>query len=654
MATKASRIALSASNLSSTGNITADLFDDIDSINFLRSDESDTMTGNLSVSGNVGIGTSSPAALLSVYNASNPYANFADAANYLNVGVITSNYGLINSSLPISFQISDTERMRIDSSGNVGIGTSSPSSATWSNFLQVEATYPGVVYNSTAGGSNYKFSTGVDDNVWIVRDETAGATRMLINSSGLVGIGTSSPTHALTVKSSGVLGKFEAVDQAAELRIESPTVDVIGLYTGTNDALTFGTASTERMRIDSSGNVGIGTAPSVTLHVKSPNPVFGLETTGTVSAGGTVYSELKDSTGTVFTSGFAGLANCYQFATSAAAGFMRFMTGAGAERMRIDSSGNVGIGTSTPIASTNKTVLGVQGAWGGQLDIMVGTVSHAQFGTDNYSTGLSARIQSKDGIIFKVNGGTVAMKIDSNGTITQNTTSVTPVSANFVTANSNCDVTMQSANSSSVTRLRNGTNDFQVHTSGGLGLAVAAGGQVGVFGSGASNYRGDMAMTSGTGVSTKRWGFGGGTGTNSTVFYIINEGNVGQYMDHGSQSWTAHSDERIKENITDVGTVLPSLMNMRCVKYNLISNPTDTKIGFIAQDWEAAFPEVVDENEHLVLEADGKIGTSDTSDSTTPVKAMAYTETIPLLLKAIQELKEENNALKTRIEALEK
>jgi hypothetical protein len=66
MATKASRIALSASNLSSTGNITADLFDDIDSINFLRSDESDTMTGNLSVSGNVGIGTASVASPLIV------------------------------------------------------------------------------------------------------------------------------------------------------------------------------------------------------------------------------------------------------------------------------------------------------------------------------------------------------------------------------------------------------------------------------------------------------------------------------------------------------------------------------------------------------------------------------------------------------------
>ena len=333
MATKASRIALSASNLSSTGNITADLFDDIDSINFLRSDESDTMTGNLSVSGNVGIGTSSPAALLSVYNASNPYANFADAANYLNVGVITSNYGLINSSLPISFQISDTERMRIDSSGNVGIGTSSPSSATWSNFLQVEATYPGVVYNSTAGGSNYKFSTGVDDNVWIVRDETAGATRMLINSSGLVGIGTSSPTHALTVKSSGVLGKFEAVDQAAELRIESPTVDVIGLYTGTNDALTFGTASTERMRIDSSGVVRIGGQ------------------TGTLKLGnnGTYHADIEWEYNN----------NELAFTTNNVGNFT--FNSNGTERMRIDSSGNVKIGPNAQDiqllpASTNSGV----------------------------------------------------------------------------------------------------------------------------------------------------------------------------------------------------------------------------------------------------------------------------------------------------------
>ena len=170
---------------------------------------------------------------------------------------------------------------------------------------------------------------------------------------------------------------------------------------------------------------------------------------------------------------------------------------------------------------------------------------------------------------------------------------------------------------------------------------------------GTSSPRSDIRFTSGTAVSTKRWGFGGGiTGTND-VFYIINEANVGQYMAHGSQTWTAHSDERIKENIVDVGTVLPSLMNMRCVKYNLISNPDDTKIGFIAQDWESSFPEVVDENDHLVLEDDGTIGTNDESDSTTPVKAMAYTETIPLLLKAIQELSEKVDQQAARIAELE-
>jgi hypothetical protein len=198
-----------------------------------------------------------------------------------------------------------------------------------------------------------------------------------------------------------------------------------------------------------------------------------------------------------------------------------------------------------------------------------------------------------------------------------------------------------------------GSSEISFFVDGGKKSVINANGCLGIFGSGATNTRSDMALTSGTAVSTRRWGFGGATGGTSSVFYTINASNVGVYLQHGGQSWTSHSDERIKENITDVGTVLPSLMNMRCVKYNLISNPTDTKIGFIAQDWESAFPEVVDEDEHLVLEDDGSIGIEDDSDSTTPVKAMAYTETIPLLLKAIQEQQTLIEALTARITALE-
>jgi hypothetical protein len=104
----------------------------------------------IDTSGSVGIGTSSPSAPLNVYNASNPYAKFADAANYLNVGVVTSNYGVINSinsSLPISFQISDTERARIDSSGNLLVGTTT-------NLIWNTTNLTGCVIggNSSSGG----------------------------------------------------------------------------------------------------------------------------------------------------------------------------------------------------------------------------------------------------------------------------------------------------------------------------------------------------------------------------------------------------------------------------------------------------------------------------------------------------------------------
>lgn len=86
--------------------------------------------------------------------------------------------------------------------------------------------------------------------------------------------------------------------------------------------------------------------------------------------------------------------------------------------LKVDSAlNNVGIGTASPNNNTNRTSLTLNNAsWGGQLDINVGATNHAQFGTDNFSSGASCRIQSKDHIAFKTNNGSVlGAYLNSNG-----------------------------------------------------------------------------------------------------------------------------------------------------------------------------------------------------------------------------------------------
>ena len=92
----------------------------------------------------------------------------------------------------------------------------------------------------------------------------------------------------------------------------------------------------------------------------------------------------------------------------------------------------------------------------------------------------------------------------------------------------------------------------------------------------------------------------------------------GVLLNPGATAWVSGSDIKLKENIKPLKNVLDKIQDYRCVEYNF-KNDKDKKIGFIAQDWKNDFPAIIDEDK------DGLLG-------------MKYTETIPVLLKAIQEL----------------
>jgi hypothetical protein len=314
----------------------------------------------LDSSGNVGIGTSSPAGKLDILTGT--YRGyFDDAAGSLfrlnGVNAANSAYGpmSLNGSV-LTFQTSASERVRIDSSGNVGIGTSSPGAK-----LEVVGNIKIGGYNIIGGANNSSvgmfagtaFNTGGASIVtrgisngyndggieFYTGSGATGSERMRINSSGNVGIGTSSPGAKLAVqndRAATALSQVWSVYNGASFEN-----DVTLAYTGSvtnfgnfqSNPLAFLTNNTERMRINSSGNVGIGTSSPSTygLSVYKSSGAAGVE----ILSGANI--------------GEFAISGTDLYVTNKANGPTQFWTN-GAERARINSSGVLLVGTTTGLS----------------------------------------------------------------------------------------------------------------------------------------------------------------------------------------------------------------------------------------------------------------------------------------------------------------
>jgi hypothetical protein len=442
--------------------------------------------------------------------------------------------------------------MRIDSSGNVGIGTTSPAS--------------GLELVSNTGANI--FSTTYADNL-------GGG-----NFVGRKARGTrSAPTGALADDQLSVLLARGYTSASAF----SGNVGAIGVYaaenfTGTNNGtyVAFATTAigatsrTERMRITSAGNVGIGAS----------SPAGRLAVAGTGSGSTSPEISFENQTATT--------GRTYAI-ISGDGGPLRFQdVTAGAERMRIASDGNVGIGTTSP--SVKLDVIGtIYSRPGGAAGAVAELTADASSGANGISL-IAGFTSGGYGPIKLLTSATERMRIGSNGSVAIGGTG-TDASLHIQQAYGGYDRLTQISPSAT------SKNAFNI-------MAAKDAGSSDLWWSWGVRTDNVWALQSGVNYSL-----------NGALGFFFD--SAGAAFKSGGGTWSATSDARVKTNILPISDAASRIMALKPCNFDYRAPEAHagrvSDRGFIAQDFAEIYPHSVSESdtvcdaEKAFLDEGGKI-----------------------------------------------
>ena len=595
----------------------------------------------------LGIGTSSPDATLVLNNATASQLSMKYNGSLLGWLYAGSAGFYVASTNFTGFSVGGIERMRLDSSGNLGLGVTP--SGWYSTFKAFQFGASGSSIfgrsenNTSAIGSNM-YVNAAGSLVYIANgyasyyQQLNGQHQFNIAGNNVSGAGAAATfTQAMTLDASGrlLLGLTSALSNPASgapllnlnadglviKRSSASTypAQIVGNFNsgdnlgfinqgGSNGAsyaigdathIWYGnaTGATERMRLDSAGNLGLGVTPSAwgsgSQAIQNGSyalSIYGL--TRNAYYDGANYKYVSTAGATLYQP--TANQHAWYTAPSGTAGDAISFT----QAMTLDASGNLGIGTTSPAAKldVNGNIYCRTG-----YKVLADTLGGYSGGDLNITTNTSGAVS----IIFSTRI-TEAARIDSSGNLLVGTTSANGklyVASASGTGGNNArfDLTGNSLTAINVYSVYTGTSNNN------------------------NNFKHFAAYSGDSGVD---------------VFRVYGQGNVV----NTNNSYGAISDQKLKENIVDATPKLSDLEKVRVVNYNLISDPNTKQLGVIAQELEAIFPSLVEES------ADTDV---DGNDLGTTTKSVKYSVFIPILIKAIQEQQAIIESLQARITTLE-